>query len=157
MCKESSYRQGVDILIFPSGQMRDTRSIVVAISESASSLSFSLTELKEKHEHWHRTEACGATYSDREWIRPLWIPFASFLLEDCPKWAFAPRNRIWQSLDWTLSAIERGLLKKCAKMSLLLCKQLGGTHHWPQSAIFSRAVWCWRGEEVSSAPLQACL
>ena len=37
------YRQGVVILIFPKGQIKETRNIVVAISQSASSLSFSLT------------------------------------------------------------------------------------------------------------------
>lgn len=38
-----AYRHGVVIRIFPKGQIKETRSIVVAISQSASSFNFSLT------------------------------------------------------------------------------------------------------------------
>lgn len=41
-------RHGVDIRIFPNGHISETRSIVVAISQSASSFSFSLTLMEEK-------------------------------------------------------------------------------------------------------------
>lgn len=44
------YRHGVVIRIFPSGHISDTRSSVVAISQSASSFSFSITENLKKRE-----------------------------------------------------------------------------------------------------------
>lgn len=40
---EIAYRHGVVIRIFPNGHINETRSIVVAISQSASSFNFSLT------------------------------------------------------------------------------------------------------------------
>lgn len=42
-CEQVEARHGRSIFILPNGQLRDTLSIVVAISQSASSVSFSLT------------------------------------------------------------------------------------------------------------------
>lgn len=44
------YRHGVVIRIFPSGHISDTRSSVVAISQSASSFSFSMTVINRCNE-----------------------------------------------------------------------------------------------------------
>lgn len=48
-CEQDFERHGVDIRIFPSGHMSDTRSSVVAISQSASSCSFSRTKLDKQN------------------------------------------------------------------------------------------------------------
>lgn len=45
-----AYLHGVVMRIFPNGHTNETRSIVVAISQSASSFNFSLTEMKHKIE-----------------------------------------------------------------------------------------------------------
>nr|CAD7430003.1 unnamed protein product [Timema monikensis] len=60
---------GVTILILPRGQTKDTLKDVVAISESASSLNFSLTKnsLVGTAE-----EACGRTRNKRKWKDTFW-------------------------------------------------------------------------------------
>lgn len=56
-CEQDFERHGVDIRIFPSGHMSDTRSSVVAISQSASSCSFSRTKL-DKNTIWLNFSVC---------------------------------------------------------------------------------------------------
>lgn len=48
MASDCKYLQGVAMRIFPNGQTRETFNIVVAISQSASSFSFSLTVRRTK-------------------------------------------------------------------------------------------------------------